>query len=73
MNGTLTRLMEAGAPVVERMRRGYLGLIRDASFGLERLIRIFRSRRDPATTAPGAARPLCRSAAVNCHLNQHGQ
>ena len=31
-DGTLTRLMEASAPVVERMRRGYLGLIRDASF-----------------------------------------
>ena len=31
-DGTLTRLMEAGAPVIERMRRGYLGLIRHASF-----------------------------------------
>ena len=30
-DGTLTRLMEAGAPVIERMRHGYLGLIRDAS------------------------------------------
>ena len=29
---TLTRLMEAGTPVVERMRRGYLGLIRNVSF-----------------------------------------
>jgi transposase len=32
-DGTLTRLMKAGAPVVERMRNGYLGLIRDASLG----------------------------------------
>ena len=32
-DGTLTRLMEAGVPVIERMRRGYLGLILDASSG----------------------------------------
>jgi hypothetical protein len=32
-DGTLTRLMEAGAPVIERMRHGYLGLILDASLG----------------------------------------
>jgi transposase len=30
-DGTLARLMEAGAPVIERMRAGYWGLIRDAS------------------------------------------
>ena len=33
VDGTLTRLMEVGAPVIERMRHGYLGLILDASFG----------------------------------------
>ena len=31
-DGSLAKLMEAGAPVIERMRRGYLGLIRHASF-----------------------------------------
>ena len=30
-DGTLGKLMEAGAPVIERMRRGYLGLVRGAS------------------------------------------
>ena len=30
-DGTLARPMEAGAPVIERMRAGYWGLIRDAS------------------------------------------
>ena len=30
-DGTLARLMKAGAPVIERMRAGYWGLIRDAS------------------------------------------
>jgi len=30
-DGTLPRLMQAGAPVIERMRRGYWGLVRDAS------------------------------------------
>lgn len=31
VDGTMARLMEAGAPVIERMRRTYWGLIRDAS------------------------------------------
>ena len=30
-DGTLPLLMQAGAPVIERMRRGYWGLVRDAS------------------------------------------
>jgi transposase len=30
-DGTLARLMEAGAPVIARLRAGYWGLIRDAS------------------------------------------
>jgi transposase len=30
-NGTLARLMEAGAPVIRRMRRTYWGLVRAAS------------------------------------------
>jgi len=30
-NGTMARLMEAGQPVVQRMRRAYLDLVRDAT------------------------------------------
>ena len=57
--------MEAGAPVIERMRAGYWGLIHDASLDLEKLVGVFRQRRDPAGAAHRAARPLCGPAAVN--------
>ena len=49
-DGTLTRLMEAGAPVIERMRHGYLGLIRDASFDRKNSSEFFgpRGNRTPS-------------------------
>ena len=41
-DGTLARLMEAGVPVIERMRVGYWGLIRDASLDRRNSTEFFR-------------------------------
>ena len=52
-DGTLTRLMEAGAPVVERMRRGYLGLIRNVSFDWKGSSEFFGRGVTPRQPHPG--------------------
>jgi transposase len=64
-DGTLTRLMEAGAPVVERMRRGYLGLIRGATLDWKNSSEFFGKGVDPEIAPCRASRPLCRSTAVD--------
>ena len=54
-DGTLPRLMEAGAPVIRRIRNAYFTRLRAASDsdspGWKTSSEFFRRRRDPAATA----------------------